>query len=459
MTDGRSKTFPATSRTCNVDHSQSPPEPVPTSSFVRSPHPSDIVRKGVESWVQTEDLEPTEERMLKDIRSSPVKKPAFSSTARPGGDQSRTLPFAAPSVKQVPPSSKPTPVTKVSNKTADDAWRKKSEMSMDSGELLLVDNQASPSRRAPSLPPLCTQCAALLRQAPSETQPEPETNAHSSPMGNHSCGRLSMQCQQCFPSGQTSSSISSKRIPSPAQVQHETPQISRRPTKAATPVSPNTDLEKLQSRHPVEQVLNEDVKACWSPEEKLDQSKIVDVLNDEFMRQAPTADPMKRPSPPKLRSRPSPTARGHPNQAPYVSTASRARTPYSVRQPPRIICAAPVVGLASASTSLDSSPSYPEQVTDKQVFRGLHVATAAACDEDVDKWIQEITGTSTRNFLATLSAFDGLGMNALAGVAKRAARQRREQVRAWEAVRELKAARSELDDDQPLGVARDFVKP
>ena len=64
------------------------------------------------------------------------------------------------------------------------------------------------------------------------------------------------------------------------------------------------------------------------------------------------------------------------------------------------------------------------------------MATAAACDEDVDKWIEEITGTRVRRFLADLSAFDGLGFNTLAGVARRAARQRRGEVRAWERVRE-----------------------
>jgi hypothetical protein len=74
--------------------------------------------------------------------------------------------------------------------------------------------------------------------------------------------------------------------------------------------------------------------------------------------------------------------------------------------------------------------------SDKDVFRGLQVATAAACDEDVDKWIEEIMGSGVRRFLADLSAFDGLGINAISTVAKRAAKQRRNQVRAWEKIRE-----------------------
>jgi len=75
-------------------------------------------------------------------------------------------------------------------------------------------------------------------------------------------------------------------------------------------------------------------------------------------------------------------------------------------------------------------------MSDRAVFRGLHVATAAAYDEDVDKWIEEVTGTGVRRFLADLSAFEGLGFNTLAAVARRAAKQRRDQVKAWERIRE-----------------------
>lgn len=71
------------------------------------------------------------------------------------------------------------------------------------------------------------------------------------------------------------------------------------------------------------------------------------------------------------------------------------------------------------------------------------MATAAACDEDVDKWIEEITGSSARKFLSALSAFDGLGANTLVDVARRAAKQRREKVRAWEAIREKRVTDKE----------------
>jgi hypothetical protein len=107
----------------------------------------------------------------------------------------------------------------------------------------------------------------------------------------------------------------------------------------------------------------------------------------------------------------------------------------------------PIPDTSLTSTSLDSRSLQTGDITDKQVFRGLHVATAAACDEDVDKWIEELTGTGIRRFLADLSAFDGLSVNTLANVAKRAAKQRRDQVRAWEIAREMRLARAGFDAD------------
>ena len=96
---------------------------------------------------------------------------------------------------------------------------------------------------------------------------------------------------------------------------------------------------------------------------------------------------------------------------------------------------------ASPSTvSADSCSVEHGRLNERQVFKGLHVATAAACDEDVDKWIEEITGSSARKFLSALSAFDGLGVNTLAGVARRAAKQRRQKLNAWVAVREKRIA-------------------
>lgn len=76
---------------------------------------------------------------------------------------------------------------------------------------------------------------------------------------------------------------------------------------------------------------------------------------------------------------------------------------------------------------------------DKSVFRGLHVATAAACDDDIDTWIEDVTGLGVRKFLASLSQFSGLGVTAPADVARRAAQHREEEVEAWETIRRYRS--------------------
>jgi hypothetical protein len=92
----------------------------------------------------------------------------------------------------------------------------------------------------------------------------------------------------------------------------------------------------------------------------------------------------------------------------------------------------------SASNSSTSSPQKTQKTTNQKIFDGLQVATAAACDKDLDAWLMEVNGTGVRHFLANLSKFEPLGVNALSNVAKRAARNRREQLRLWEKVREEK---------------------
>lgn len=65
----------------------------------------------------------------------------------------------------------------------------------------------------------------------------------------------------------------------------------------------------------------------------------------------------------------------------------------------------------------------------KKMFKGLRVATAAACEEGVDKFIEEITGYKVRKMLMDISALDGLGVNTLANVARQTAKKRRGDLR------------------------------
>lgn len=176
-----------------------------------------------------------------------------------------------------------------------------------------------------------------------------------------------------------------------------------------------------------------------TPDRKLakDQSNelcICEVSESEATRNCSTfdnrsiPDPMKKPPFPRLRPQ-----QIYPTQAHTKQNNAKRPLP-SI---PMILDSCP--SSESATTSVtDCKIPVGSKVSDKDVFLGLHVATAAACDEDVDMWIEEITGSGVRKFLADLSAFDGLGVNALATVAKRAAKQRRNQVRAWEKIRKKK---------------------
>ncbi|KAM3074421.1 hypothetical protein ACMFMG_002775 [Clarireedia jacksonii] len=73
---------------------------------------------------------------------------------------------------------------------------------------------------------------------------------------------------------------------------------------------------------------------------------------------------------------------------------------------------------------LESSAATQEQT--RKLFKGLRVATAAACEEGVDKFLEDITGVGVRRLLMDLSRLDGLGINGLAEVARRTGRKRRE---------------------------------
>jgi hypothetical protein len=163
----------------------------------------------------------------------------------------------------------------------------------------------------------------------------------------------------------------------------------------------------------------------------------------EYTSEPPIADPMKKLSLPRLKLKLPPA----PEQKQY-STPARPRPVPPVAQPVTVInLPIQLPDLASIS-SLDTVYRDPGKITDKQVFKGLHVASAAAYDEDVDKWIEEITGCGVRKFLADLSRFEGLGVNTLADVAKRAARQRREKLRVWETVREARVAQRDIKREE-----------
>lgn len=50
-----------------------------------------------------------------------------------------------------------------------------------------------------------------------------------------------------------------------------------------------------------------------------------------------------------------------------------------------------------------------QEITDRDVLRGLHIAASAACDEEVDAFVRNRTGLRIRRFLADLMALETLG--------------------------------------------------
>jgi hypothetical protein len=84
------------------------------------------------------------------------------------------------------------------------------------------------------------------------------------------------------------------------------------------------------------------------------------------------------------------------------------------------------LGFATSESRITTCTDYSD-VRDKDVFKGLQIALAAACNKEIDLWIAKMSGCGVRRLLADLRAFEGLGVNILTGQAKRTARRRREE--------------------------------
>ena len=236
--------------------------------------------------------------------------------------------------------------------------------------------------------------------------------------------------------------------------------------KESTPkaVSQNTDMPGGTSHHC-------DSRERYSPclveflagspldheiaDDQTDQPCLCEISDTEATRSSPKRDHATVPMP----VRKSPIPRSQPHQIPSTFVSPKSRKTKSALPPMPNIAGSytPSTDGASATTCVTNCHTLGgTKFSEKDVFRGLHVATAAACDEDIDMWIEEIMGSGVRRFLAELSAFDGLGTNALSAVAKQAAKQRRSQVRAWEKIREKKLL--ETGGDGSYGKGKEVLR-
>lgn len=111
---------------------------------------------------------------------------------------------------------------------------------------------------------------------------------------------------------------------------------------------------------------------------------------------------------------------------PYPTGVPKPRQPSAVfdrsRMPPR-----------KRSSLLGARRPTPDRnfddINDRDVLRGLHVAAAAACDESLDGLVHQKTGVHVRRFLADLMAFESLGFEKPGEDPKEKARRRRSQMR------------------------------
>ncbi|KAG7120278.1 hypothetical protein HYQ44_004774 [Verticillium longisporum] len=93
-----------------------------------------------------------------------------------------------------------------------------------------------------------------------------------------------------------------------------------------------------------------------------------------------------------------------------------------------------------AESTSSAQPSLQGGFDDRDVLRGLRIATSAACDDDVDAWIREKTGVWIRRFLADLRAFEVLGDEPEPEQPEQRARRRRAELRK----RKAQARRSQV---------------
>lgn len=308
------------------------------------------------------------------------------------------------------------------------------------GQLRLNVPSAAPTREPPS-PPRCTQCDCVTdhpisqRTTKAENILQSQVEARSDPKNGriYRCtNRSSMQCQQCLPSRNTSA-VTPLGALNPSL--HENNVIGN-PGEGSSPVS----VDSVTSSSNMHSATFND--HLFRSEDKVHCMGLSETESGD--------EPIKRPTLPAWKPQPAHVPQlTKPRE--YRSKKPAARALPRVPRPPVLFTTAiPFDDFSSTMTSLDTYAQQLGKVSNTKVFKGLQVATAAACDGDVDKWIEEVTGVGIKELLAELSRFDGLGINTLASVAKRASRQRRTEAQGWEILRGLRA-RNEAKKSSVIG--------
>jgi hypothetical protein len=297
------------------------------------------------------------------------------------------------------------------------------------------------------LPPKCQDCVALVDSTNENL--DGQVQSHSHPEQGHTHGNVEQSfalCQPCSKSVYTAYVIPPNRD---CILGHTDPR------------SPSYHAHRKHHRQPGPALMDTE-EAPEKPAEVLPESfskksrhKTKNRLDGDHHKHI-FRDPVKRPSEPQIDPSDTISNRGTDPEENNLQSAHRTShyrhrphlqrhgnptghmTSVSPLVGPRHLPCAPI----STSTLSTSLPHKAYKTTNQKIFHGLQVATAAACDKDLDAWLMEVNGTGVRQFLADLGKFESLGVNALSNVAKRAARDRREQVRQWERVGEERMKKS-----------------
>ncbi|KAF7949805.1 uncharacterized protein EAE97_003314 [Botrytis byssoidea] len=136
-------------------------------------------------------------------------------------------------------------------------------------------------------------------------------------------------------------------------------------------------------------------------------------------------------------------------QGQVLSYARLPDIPVLLEISPKLSVSESVGDLQNQLSSLEKQTKQEKDT--KKLFKGLRVATAAACEEGVDKFIEEITGYKVRKLLMDISALDGLGVNTLAHVARQTAQKRRGDLRRLQMTKITKEGARERDFERGLG--------
>ena len=411
----KSKTVPISHKKCADDLSE-PACWIPSSQSFRKRHR--------DRAMQT-DLLLKDQNVIQSVDSE-SNKSSFRTNPK-SSDLNHTFPYASPSPFQR------SPVTRTSLRSFDQIAVKTSRgrdeplQKQPAPNVLPSSSKQSPRLAQPTqvsahvIPSVLNEqmkLAATLEPAYSiylepklEPSRKPEIKIQSSRRWTHICTRSSsLECQQCAPS-EVSTTVSE-----PTQ-KPIAPRLSQRSSRQS-PAREGHWATTFESE------LEETIQNYNSPEERFKQRKVIEDTIEEWGKPPNLADPTKNPTQSRIRLRP-PLGHAFPEQErsnPAVQMTSATTVRNDVLSPSTTV---------SSSLTRDSSG-----ISNRAVFRGLNVATAAACDEDVAKWIEELTGTGIRRFLADLSALDGMGINTLTCVARRAAIQKRRDIIARKSVRE-----------------------